>query len=160
MTPLFQNVPWLELLGLYLHLSGFVIGLGAVTVIDLHGFLGRKSAYWTEATTRTHKVTKPLIWAGLFLAVVGAVIFHGQRGWSQILAVQAIIAVLLVINGLFLSFWVSPFLLEREKMGRAAEILPASWQQGITVAFLISFIGWWSALFLTVWQLLLGPGNK
>ncbi len=68
---LFHNVPWFKLIGLFLHLAGFVIGLGAVTVIDLHGFLGRRSAYWTEATTRTHKVTKPLIWAGLILAGTG-----------------------------------------------------------------------------------------
>ncbi len=152
----FQQVPWFELIGLYLHLAGFVIGLGAVTVIDLHGFLGRKSAYWTEATTRTHKVTKPLIWAGLFLAVLGGAMFHSRQGWSEILLVQAIIAAVLVFNGVFLSFWVSPFLLNREKEGRAAELLPISWQKGITVAFIISFVGWWSALFLTVWQLIMG----
>lgn len=56
----------LDFLGLFLSLSGFVLGLGAVTVIDIHGFLGRKSQYWTEATTRTQKVTKPLIWVGIF----------------------------------------------------------------------------------------------
>lgn len=65
----------LDLLGLFVMLAGFVIGLGAVTVIDLHGFLGRKSAYWTLATTRTHKVTKPLIWLGMSLAVIGGFIF-------------------------------------------------------------------------------------
>ena len=150
---LFHNVPWFKLIGLFLHLAGFVIGLGAVTVIDLHGFLGRKSSYWTEATTRTHKVTKPLIWAGLFLAVLGAIMFHGQRDWSQILVVQAVIAILLVVNGLFLSFWVSPLLLGREKEGRASELLPDSLQKGITIAFIISFFGWWGELFLTVWQL-------
>jgi hypothetical protein len=153
--PSLQNIPWFELIGLYLHLAGFVIGLGAVTVIDLHGFLGRKSAYWTEATTRTHKVTKPLIWAGLFLAVLGAIMFYGQRGWSRILVVQAIIALLLVFNGIFLSFWVSPFLLEREKKGRASELMPGSWQKGITITFIISFVGWWGELFLTVWQLIM-----
>ena len=149
----FPNVPWVRLIGLYLHLAGFVIGLGAVTVIDLHGFLGRKSAYWTEATTRTHKVTKPLIWAGLILAVLGAAMFHSQGGWSRILVVQSIIAVLLVLNGLFLSFWVSPFLIAREKEGRASELLPDSLQKGITIAFIISFFGWWGELFLTVWQI-------
>jgi prepilin signal peptidase PulO-like enzyme (type II secretory pathway) len=138
---------------LYLHLAGFVIGLGAVTVIDLHGFLGRRSSYWTEATTRTHKVTKPLIWAGLILAMLGAAMLHSQSDWSKILLVQAIIAALLVLNGLFLSFWVSPFLLERERQGQASELLPDSWQKGITVAFIISFVGWWGELFLTVWQL-------
>ena len=73
-----NSFTWMEFVGLYLHLAGFIIGLGAVTVIDLHGFLGRKSPYWTEATTRTHKVTKPLIWLGMTLAIMGAWIFHYQ----------------------------------------------------------------------------------
>jgi hypothetical protein len=150
-----SNWPWLDIFGLFLHLAGFVVGLGAVSVIDLHGFLGRKSSYWTEATTRTHKVTKPLIWLGLALAIIGAVIFHRGDGWTTIVQVQAVIAIILIINGFFLSFWVSPFMLEREKEGKSAEILPMSWQQKITVAFIISFIGWWGCLLLTVFDLLI-----
>ena len=145
---------WKEFLGLFIHLAGFVIGLGAVTVIDLHGFLGRKSHYWTEATTRTHKVTKPLIWLGLYLAILGAWIFHAQHAWTFCLAVQAIIAILLIMNGFFLSFKVSPFLLHREREGRATELLPPEMQKKIAIAFLISFAGWWSALLLTVYQVL------
>lgn len=146
----------MEFLGLYIHLAGFVIGLGAVTVIDLHGFLGRKSPYWTEATTRTHKVTKPLIWLGLLLAIMGAVIFyHYNHGWSPALIAQAIIAGVLVINGIFLSFKVSPFLIQREKEGRATELLPTVWQKKITIAFLFSFVGWWTELFLSVYQVMI-----
>lgn len=150
-----SNWPWLDIFGLFIHLAGFVIGLGAITVIDLHGFLGRKSTYWTEATTRTHKVTKPLIWLGLTLAVFGAAIFHRIQGWTNILQLQAIIALILIVNGFFLSFWVSPYLLQKEKDGKSGEILPVSWQQKITVAFIISFVGWWSCLLLTVIDLLI-----
>jgi L-asparagine transporter-like permease len=151
MLPHLPNTwPWLDILGLFLHLAGFVVGLGAVTVIDLHGFLGRKSAYWTEATTRTHKVTKPLIWLGLSLAVIGGAIFHRGQGWTSIVQIQAIIALILIGNGIFLSFRVSPYMLRREKEGRSGEILPTSWQQKITVAFIVSFLGWWSCLLLTV----------
>jgi L-asparagine transporter-like permease len=150
-----SNWPWLDILGLFLHLAGFVFGLGAVTVIDIHGFLGRKSTYWTEATTRTHKVTKPLIWVGLTLSIIGAAIFHRAQDWTAIVKIQAIIAFVLVLNGLFLSFSVSPFMLKREKEGKSGEILPMSWQQRITVAFIISFIGWWGCLLLTVIDLLI-----
>lgn len=145
-----NNWPWLDILGLFLHLAGFVVGLGAVTVIDLHGFLGRKSSYWTEATTRTHKVTKPLIWLGLVLAIIGGAIFHRGQGWTGIVQIQVIIALILVANGIFLSFRVSPYMLQREREGRSGEILPRSWQQKITIAFIVSFLGWWSCLFLTV----------
>jgi hypothetical protein len=157
--PLVGNVSWIAIIGLYIHIAGFVIGLGAVTVIDLHGFLGRNSSYWTEATTRTHKVTKPLIWLGLLLAIIGAIIFHYNQGWSPALIAQAIIAGALIINGIFLSFKVSPFLIQREKEGRATELLPTAWQKKITIAFIVSFVGWWSELFLSVYHVMIYRGQ-
>jgi len=157
--PLVENTNWIAIIGLYIHIAGFVIGLGAVTVIDLHGFLGRNSSYWTEATTRTHKVTKPLIWLGLLLAIIGAIIFHYNQGWSPALIAQAIIAGALIINGIFLSFKVSPFLIQREKEGRATELLPTAWQKKITIAFIVSFVGWWSELFLSVYHVMIYRGQ-
>lgn len=142
----------MEIIGLFLFIAGFIIGLGAVTVIDLHGFMGRRSTYWTEATTRTHKITKPLIWVGTFLAIVGGIIFY-QNPEMKFAMWHAIIAVVLVLNGIFLSFFVSPFLLQREKEGRSSEILPENWQKKITTSFIISFIGWWAAVILLVLQL-------
>ncbi len=65
-----------EILGFFLVISGYIIGLGAVTVIDTLGFLGRKSSYWTETTIRTHKVTKPLIWLGIFLILIGSYFYN------------------------------------------------------------------------------------
>jgi hypothetical protein len=149
-----KEIPWLDVLGLFLFMAGFIIGLGAVTVIDLHGFLGRKSPYWTEATTRTHKVTKPLIWIGLLLAIIGGLITYRKSGLSGVASFQFFIAIFLILNGLFLSFRVSPFLLKREKEGRSDELLPSSLQVKITISFIISFLGWWSGLFLLVWYLL------
>ena len=149
-----NSFTWMEFVGLYVHLAGFVIGLGAVTVIDLHGFLGRKSPYWTEATTRTHKVTKPLIWLGIALAILGAWMFHDGHGWTFSVVLQALIALVLILNGVFLSFSVSPFLLQREREGRASELLPPEWHKKISIAFILSFAGWWGALLLTVYQVL------
>lgn len=143
-----HSINWLDVFGLFSFLAGFVIGLGAVTVIDIHGFLGRKSSYWTEATTRTHKVTKPLIWTGIILAVIGGSIVYRQDPFVGIPLIHACIAGILVLNGLFLSFKVSPFLLEREKEGRAGELLPASWQKKIAMGLVLSDVGWWGGLFL------------
>ena len=139
----------LSLVGLFLLLAGLIIGLGAVTVIDLHGFLARRSKYWTEATTRSHKVTKPLIWAGILLFSVGALIWYRGRYAEFWVSVQALLTVTLIVNGLFLSFRVSPYLLEREKRGKQQVILPASWQQKITASFIVSVIGWWTIIVLT-----------
>jgi hypothetical protein len=147
-------VQWLDILGIFIFIAGFIIGLGAVTVIDIHGALGRKSSYWTEATTRTHKVTKPLIWIGLFTAATGAFITYRDIGLEGIPLLQGLIAVILVLNGIFLSFYVSPFLLRREQEGKEKELLPGSLQIKISISFVISFIGWWSEVFLLVWYLL------
>ena len=144
---------WNDLIGLFLFIAGFIIGLGAVTVIDLHGFLGRTSSYWTEATIRTHKITKPLIWIGMFLAIIGGVITYRNIGFSGTALVHTSIAIVLILNGFFLSFWVSPRLLKREKEGKAREILPSNLQIKIAVSFVISVIGWWGSLFLLVWYI-------
>lgn len=143
----------MDALGIFLTIAGFVIGLGAVTVIDLHGFLGRHSPYWTEATIRTHKVTKPLIWTGMALAIIGSIIVYREIGFLGYVPLQTLIAVALVLNGCFLSFWVSPRLLKRERQGKARELLPQSWQYAITVSFVVSFVGWWSEIGLFAWYL-------
>jgi hypothetical protein len=140
----------LDFIGLFIFIAGFIIGLGAVMVIDLHGLLGRKSAYWTEATIRTHKVTKPLIWIGIFLVIIGGIIFYRDIPFSGIPLYHAVIAGVLILNGLFLSFYVSPFLLAREREGRQKELLPTSLQNKIIVSLIISDIGWWLGLFLLV----------
>ena len=145
-----MNTYYLDTLGLFIFISGFIIGLGAVTVIDIHGFLGRKSTYWTEATTRAHKVTKPMIWVGIFLAILGGSIFYRNQSNSNIPLTQAIIAIVLVLNGCFLSFSVSPYILQKEKDGKSGELLPASWQKKIMFSLIVSDIGWWGGLFLLV----------
>lgn len=144
----------LDFSGLLLMLAGFILGLGAVTVIDLHGFLGRTSTYWTEATIRTHKITKPLIWAGIFLAIIGGILLYRHESFTGITAAHFVIALALVFNGLFLTFKVSPMLLQLEKDGKARQLLPKSMQQIIFVSFLISAIGWWTGLILLIIYLL------
>lgn len=137
-------IPWVDLLGIFLMLTGFILGLGGVTVIDIHSFLGRRSAYWTEATTRTHKITKPLIWSGLVTCIIGAIITYRHIGLTGIPLLQFILAIVLIINGAFLTWYVSPFLLKREKESRQRELVPMPLQQVIFASFTFSFIGWWT----------------
>lgn len=142
-----------DFVGLILLFAGFVIGLGAVTVIDLHGLLGRKSAYWTEATIRTHKVTKPLIWVGMTLVIVGGFIVYRDVPVKGIVLAQLISIPIMILNGIFLSFVVSPFLLKQEKEDRSRELLPASLQAKITLSFIVSFACWWGNLIAVVWSI-------
>lgn len=148
------TINWLDVIGLFAILAGFVVGLGAVTVIDIHGFLGRNSPYWTEATTRTHKVTKPLIWLGIVLAIIGGGIFYRNEDLQGIVLVHTVVVFVLILNGLFLSFSVSPYLLKREQQGKSGELLPTTFQRKIAISLIISDIGWWGSLFLFVMYVL------
>ncbi len=143
-----------DFVGLFILMAGFVIGLGAVTVIDLHGFLGRKSPYWTEATIRTHKVTKPLIWVGMFLVIVGGAITYRGMPIEGLVLLQTLSVPIMILNGIFLSFIVSPFLLKQEKEGRSQELLPPSLQIKITISFMVSFVSWWGNLAIVLWMLI------
>ncbi len=140
----------------FITIAGFIIGLGAVTVIDLHGFLGRNSSYWTEATIRTHKITKPLIWVGITLVLLGTLFagYHHSINFEVMFA-RVILIIIMIANGCFLSFVISPDLINREREGREKEILPLSMQRKITVSFLISFITWWGLLAWTLWSITL-----
>jgi hypothetical protein len=143
----------LDFIGLFIFIAGFIVGLGAVTVIDIHGFLGRKSSYWTEATIKTHKVTKPLIWIGISLAIIGGFILYRNELFFGIPLYHSLIACVLIVNGIFLSFYVSSFLLKKEHEGKQGELLPASLQNKIIISLIISDIGWWGGLFLFVFYI-------
>lgn len=138
----------IDFFGLFFILAGFIIGLGAVTVIDLHGFFAQKSSYWTEATIRTHRITKPLIWLGLFFILVGGSLFYRNTPIEGILLFHTISLIIMILNGVFLSFKISPFLIMREKNNQSKEILPSKIQKQIMLSFIISFITWWSNLLL------------
>lgn len=151
-----QGVNATDATGLFLLIAGLVIGLGAVTVIDTLGFLGRHKPYWTDAAIRTHKVTKPLIWIGIIFAFLGGFIFYRGESLSNIPLIHLALGALLIANGLFLSFWISPLLIEREQDGHADELLPGSWQIATAVSFIFSLIGWWGNVLLLVIYLLGG----
>lgn len=137
-------------IGLLITIAGYIIGLGAVTVIDIHGFFGKSSKYWTRATISAHKITKPLIWIGTLMSLFGSFVFYTAVGVPDVAHTHWIIFLILILNGLFLTFWVSPRLLKREREGKAEELLPQSWQNAISVSFFISFFGWWGSLLLFI----------
>ena len=139
---------------IFIVFAGFIIGLGAVTVIDTLGFLGRKSVYWTETTIRAHKVTKPLIWIGMFVVILGyaLVLADGIITKGQFIT-SLLVMVIMILNGSYLSFYISPQLLKKEIEGRVTELLSSDLQKKITMSFLVSFISWWGLLLLTIYQI-------
>lgn len=148
-------IPWLDFIGLFILLSGLVIGLGAVTVIDVHGFMARHSGYWTKATITAHKITKPLIWLGIGLVIIGSALFYRNNWLNGVVVFQALLVLALLLNGLFLTFKISPMLIKKEQHGNAEEPLSLQLRNIIAISFLISFIGWWGNLALISWYLLM-----
>ncbi|MFT4312615.1 MAG: hypothetical protein ACMXYF_05300 [Candidatus Woesearchaeota archaeon] len=131
----------------FFHIVGIIIALGAVTVIDTLGFLGRNSAKWTQTTIQAHFVTKPLIWLGTIIVVVMWLFMLAMEQWDGLFGLKSLLLLLLVINGAFLSFYISPRLIERQYLYAT---LPARLQRLIVVSMLISFVSWWTVVFLTV----------
>jgi hypothetical protein len=128
----------------FFHYAGIIIGLGAVTVIDTMGFIARKSVPWTQTTIEAHHVTKPLIWIGtLLMALTWFFLYQG----TQADIIKSVLIVILLLNGSFLSFSVSPRL---DKLSGKKKLLPFSLQWKITVSMIISFLSWWGLVWITV----------
>jgi hypothetical protein len=141
------------LVAVFITISGYVVGLGAVTVIDLHGFLAQKSPYWTKATISAHKVTKPLIWLGTTLAVSGSLFTHFLNS-TLLTLIHTTLFIPLVLNGLFLSFIISPYLIRKEREGKSEEILNSKIQLKIKISFIVSITCWWLSLVLYLYNIL------
>jgi hypothetical protein len=85
-----------------------------------------------------------------FVVITGESILYRDIGLNSVTIYQIITAFIMIVNGIFLSFSVSPFLIKRELEGRSKDLLPNSWQTKITVSFLVSFVCWWSNLAVVV----------
>ncbi|MEN9389764.1 MAG: hypothetical protein RLY61_848 [Candidatus Parcubacteria bacterium] len=144
-----MNITYFAIVLIYM---GFIIGLGAVTVIDIHGFLARKSLYWTQATIQTHKITKLLIWLGTTLKFIGLLLVYFLQQVHPYWLVTLSILMILIINGMYLSLCISPELLKHENEG-VKTLLPAALQTKVLISFLISFTGWWLNFFLITYLL-------
>lgn len=136
---------------MFVTVAGFIIGLGAVTVVDIHGVLGKSSAYWRAAAVRTHKVTMPLIWLGSLL--VGSGYALSSAAGVDLTWIWYIFAIL-ILNGSFLTLVISPKLIANEKIGKPDAELPSLWQNLIILSTIISFSGWWSSVGLYLHALL------
>jgi hypothetical protein len=139
----FFQIDW----ALFFHIVGIIIGLGAVTVIDCLGFISRKDKKLTQVTIQAHHVTKPLIWLGTIIIFLSWIFIIFNEGFTEINLVKSVILLVLIFNGVFLSFYISPRL---DKLLGKNIILPRYLQNKILVSMIISFIGWWTFVFLTM----------
>ncbi|MDA3836401.1 MAG: hypothetical protein PF542_02150 [Nanoarchaeota archaeon] len=135
---------------LFIHIVGLIIGLGAVTVIDTLGFFSRKSREMTQVTIHAHHITKPLIWIGTLIVFFSWMFVLLKNGFEGIYLIKTLILLVMLINGAFLSFFVSPRL---DKLIGKKVLLPNKLQIMISVSLVFSFLSWWSFVVLTVLQI-------
>ncbi len=126
----------------FFHFVGIIIALGAVTVIDSMGFISKNSKKWTQTTIQAHHVTKPLIWIGTAIMTITYLMM--PNNW---LIIKNILIPVLIINGAFLSFYVSPRL---DELAGKNVLLPLELKIKITVSMLVSFFCWWTLVYLSL----------
>lgn len=138
-----QSVDWL----MFFHFAGIVIGLGAVTVIDVMGFFSRKNVKKTQDTISAHHTTKPLIWIGTIIVLITWILILVRNGFGFIENIKTVLLGIMILNGSFLSFHISP---ELNKLIGVKKLLPRSLQIKIGISLVISFLSWWSFVILTM----------
>jgi hypothetical protein len=149
-----EQIPWMDIFGLFIFISGLALGIAAVMIIDLHSIF-TKDYEWTRRAFHKHKGVKLYNWLGLVLSTVGATILYRDSGFSGVATFQAVIFLVLIVNALTERIFISPFLLGWEKKNKGFTLIPNRWRKGILLSIAISFLGWWSETFLLVWYLLI-----
>lgn len=143
-----RDVPALDWLGFFAMLAGLILGLGSVSVIDLLGLRGVRSAYWTETAIRASKATTPLTWAGVGVFLAGSLVLYRETGFSGVATFQELLLLIIIVNGLWLTFRISPKVAAFEGTGKT---LPAKLQRRVIGHFGVSFVAWWGIAGLTAW---------
>ncbi len=137
-----QKIDWL----MFFHFVGIIIGLGAVTVIDVMGFFSRKSKKKTQTTISAHHTTKLLIWIGTIIVLISWIFILIERGFGNIEIIKSILLGVMILNGCFLSFHISPRL---DKLIDKKVLLPQNLQIKIGITLFVSFISWWGFVLLS-----------
>lgn len=149
-----RSVPVLDLVALLLTLAGLIIGLGAATVMDAFAIRSLRPAYWTELSIKASRATVPLTWAGVAVFLVGTLLLYREAGFSGVGTFQQLLLLVIVVNGLLMTFRLVPELRKREAAGKAASVLPRRLKVRVAVHFIVSFGAWWGQVGLLSWYLL------
>lgn len=131
------------------HVAGIIIALGSVTVVDILGVLSRRSVRWTQVTIAAHHVTKPLIWVGSGIITVTWLLMASVPLDGLEMAKSVLLGVM-ILNGGFLSFYVSPRL---DELAGEERLFPWSLQWKVIASAAVSFCSWWLFTYLTVYML-------
>lgn len=127
---------------LFIHLISLVLGFGSVLVIDTFGLLWLLKRVKLSFVNQVANTTQPLIWFGWTGLVLTGIPLILMKDVISGLSILKIFAVLLVgLNGVFLHF------IKKSMDGITDDsVLPNLIKFRITLATVISQLGWWTAI--------------
>lgn len=132
---------------LFFHFVGIIIGLGAVTVIDVMGFFSRNDVRKTQNTIFAHHITKPLIWIGTLIVFFTWIVMLVGNFFEGVFLWKSLLLVIMILNGCFLSFIISPKL---DNMIGVKKLLNRDLKIKIGFSLIVSFVSWWTFVLLTI----------
>lgn len=141
-------------ISLILHLIGVALGLGAATISDIFFFKFLKDFKISQYESEILSTLSQIIWFGLgllFLSGLGLFLpAIAKYALSSKFIVKMIIFAIIVCNGIFLNYYISPRLLDisfgKEHHHQAGEL--RTFRKVAFASGATSFVSWYSALTL------------
>ena len=129
---------------LFVHLSGLVLGFGAVMVTDLYGMLWLWDRVRFPQLIRVSGVTEKIIWAGWVVLVTAGVPLAMLKGFiDELMVIKLVLVAMVGLNGV-------PLYLLQKKLRAYKEVdeVPSRVIFRMGLCLLVSQIGWWGAMLI------------
>lgn len=126
---------------LFIHLSGLILGFGAVIVTDLYGLLWVWNRVRFPQLISVSGVTEKFIWAGWGTMVAAGIPLAILKGViDNLMTIKLFFVVLIGVNGVLLHF-----LHKRVEGYQEGDEVPKIVMFRLILALTVSQISWWSA---------------
>ncbi len=129
---------------LFIHLSGLILGFGAVLVTDLYGLLWIRDRVRFPQVVRVSGVTEWFIWAGWGIMVAAGIPLLVLKGViDNLLIVKLFFVALIGINGTLLH------VLQKKVRGyEVGDDVPTLILFRLSLSLFVSQLGWWGAVLI------------
>jgi hypothetical protein len=129
---------------LFIHLSGLVLGFGAVLVTDLYGLLWVRDRVRFPQLVRVSELNEKFIWGGWGTMVAAGIPLIVLKGMvDELMMVKLFFVGLIGVNGLVLHY------LHKHIEGYAkGDDVPNITMFRLTLSLIVSQIAWWGAMLI------------
>lgn len=151
----FKFIPIFELLAqpiMALHLVGFALGVGGITVSSILFFRFLKDFKISPSEDKVLKTISQVVWLGLFLVILSGIGLYVPKmemlNESPVFLVKMVVVLIIILNGAFLDLVISPKLIKISFKGSG---LVSKIQRMRSMAFAsgaVALVSWYSAFIL------------